>query len=100
MKKIVQVLSVITLIAVLASCSSGDPLRADIKKMADYQCQLKKLAQAPSGDEKVRKEMETLQKEAEAFVEKMQVKYKAQDTVKAFEEKANKMMAEEMSKCK
>jgi len=100
MKKIIGVFAFAMLIAAGSSCKSGDTLEKDVKKLADYQCQLKKLGNITSPSEQVKKEIDTLTKQLTVYLEEMQNKYAAQDTVKSFQERANKILVAEMDKCK
>ena len=100
MKKILGLFSLAILIMMGSSCSSGDSLEKDVKKLAGYQCQLKKLGNITSPSEQVKKEIDTLTKQLTVYLEEMQNKYAAQDTVKSFQERANKILATEMDKCK
>ncbi len=100
MKKLLSLLVLGTLILVNSSCKSGDSLEKDVKKLADYQCQLKKLGNITSPSEQVKKEIDTLTKQLTVYLEEMQNKYAAQDTVKSFQERANKILVAEMDKCK
>ncbi len=100
MKKLLSLFVLSTLILVNSSCKSGDSLEKDVKKLADYQCQLKKLGNITSPSEQVKKEIDTLTKQLTVYLEEMQNKYAAQDTVKSFQERANKILVAEMDKCK
>lgn len=100
MKKIIGVFAFAMLIAVGSSCKSGDTLEKDVKKLADYQCQLKKLGNVQSPSDKVKQEIDTLTKQLTVYLEEMQTKYAAMDTVKSFQDRANKILAAEMDKCK
>lgn len=100
MKKFIGLLAVLAMIISVNSCKSGDTLEKDVKKLADYQCQLKKLGNVPSPSEQVKKEIDTLTKQLTVYLEEMQTKYAAQDTVKSFQDRANKILAAEMDKCK
>lgn len=84
----------------LSSCGGGSSFESDVKKMADFRCKMQKLMAKDQNDEKVKKELEELQKEAEAFGDKMEKKYKGKEDDKAMEEKAEKIMEEVMAKCK
>jgi Skp family chaperone for outer membrane proteins len=83
-----------------ASCSSSSSFESDVKKMAGYMCRAQQLAVKAATDESAKKEMETLEKDAQAFSEKMKEKYKGMESDKAKNEQAEKIINEEMAKCK
>lgn len=100
MKKILFSLILITWIAAGSSCSSSSSFESDVKKMAKYQCEMKQLMAADPSDEKAQKKMAELQKEVQEFATKMEEKHKDKKDDKEWEAKGDKIMAEEMAKCK
>jgi len=102
MRKNMFRLSLLALVISLASCGggSGSGLEADVRKMAKYRCDLQKLMGKDQSDPAVQKQMTDLEKDMNAFGEKMEAKYKDKKGDKAMEEKADQIMKEEMAKCK
>ena len=97
MKSIVHVVvSIIMLVAVI-SCGSSTSFEDDVKKMANYQCEIKKLLAKDQSDKEVQKQETALQKEMEEFAVRMGKKYadKKVDT-----EKEAKIMKDILDKCK
>jgi peptidoglycan hydrolase CwlO-like protein len=93
-------LAVVAVIIVLSSCSSKSSFEADVRKMANYRCDKQKLEAKDQSDEKVKKELEELEKEMDAYGDKMKKKYENNKDDKAMNEKAGKIMEEVMGKCK
>lgn len=93
-------LAVLAGIIVVSSCSSKSSFEGDVKKMANYRCEKQKLEAKDQSDEKVKKELENLEKEMEAYREKMAKKYEDKKDDKDMNEKADKIMNEIMEKCK
>lgn len=93
-------LAVLAVIIVLSSCSSKSSFDGDVRKMANYRCEKQKLEAKDQSDEKVKKELEDLEKEIDAYGEKMKKKYEDKKDDKAMNEKADKIMDEVMAKCK
>ncbi len=93
-------LAVLAVIIVLSSCSSKSSFDGDVTKMANYRCEKQKLEAKDQSDEKVKKELEDLEKEMDAYGEKMKKKYEDKKDDKDMNEKAGKIMAEVMAKCK
>lgn len=89
----------LAVIMLTSSCSSSSSLEGDVKTMASYRCQLEKLMREPDSDDREAK-MKKLQKEMEDFADKMEKKYEKMEDDKEMEEKADKIMKEEMEKCK
>ncbi|HEY6064183.1 MAG TPA: hypothetical protein VIV35_11270 [Chitinophagaceae bacterium] len=87
-------------IVVISSCSSKSSFESDVRKMANYRCEREKLRAKDQTDEKVKKQLEDLEKEMDAYGNKMEVKYKDKKDDKVLNEKADKIMEEVMSKCK
>ena len=101
MRKNVFQLFVIVFAISLASCGGkSGGFEGDVRKMARYRCDFEKLMKKDQADEKVQKEMADLQKEMTDFANKMEVKHKDKKDDEAMEEKADKIMEEEMKKCK
>lgn len=82
-----------------ASCSSSS-FESDVKKMAGFMCRAQQLATKATTDEAAKKEMEALEKEAQAFSDKMKEKYKGMENDKEKNDKAEKIISEELAKCK
>jgi len=100
MKKNFFSLAVVAGIIVLSSCSSKSSFENDVRKMGNYRCEKQKLEAKDQSDEKVKKELENLGKEMDAYREKMSKKYEDKKDDKAMNEKADKIMEEIMVKCK
>jgi predicted transcriptional regulator len=101
MKKNFLSIAILAIVISLSSCgSSSSSFDSDVRKMADYQCKAQKLAAKDPTDEKVKKEMEELQKEMEAYGEKMRKKYEDKKDDKEMEAKAEAILKEVMEKCK
>ena len=93
-------LAVLAVIIVLSSCSSKSSFESDVTKMANYRCEKQKMEAKDPSDEKVKKEMEDLEKKMDAFGDEMKAKYKGKEDDKAMNEKADKIMEDVMAKCK
>ena len=101
MRKNLFRLFVVAFAVSLVSCGgSSGGFEGDVKKMARYRCDFQKLSAKDQSDEKVQKEMADLQKEMSEFADKMEEKYKDKKDDEAMEAKADKIMEEEMKKCK
>jgi hypothetical protein len=102
MKKNWVLMAVLGIVISQSSCksSSSSSFEKDVRKMADYRCQEQKLKAKDQSDEKVKKEMETLEKEMDEFGNKMEVKYKDKKDDSTMNAKAEMIMKEEMDKCK
>jgi len=100
MKKNFLSIAILAVVISLSSCGSSSSFESDVRKMANYACKAQQLAAKDQSDEKVKKEMEGLKKEMNAFGDKMEEKYKKDKGNKAMEEKADKIMEEVMAKCK
>lgn len=100
MKKNFFSLAFLAFVILLASCSSKSSFESDVRKMAKYQCDKEKLRAKDQTDEKVKKEMEDLEKEMDAYQDKMEKKYEDKKDDKAMNEQADKIMEEVMAKCK
>jgi hypothetical protein len=82
----------------LTSCGGGGGgFEGDVRKMANYRCDLQKLMAQESPDTK---KIEDLQKKMGEFADKMSKKYEKDKDNEAMEEKAEKIMDEVMEKCK
>jgi len=101
MKKYAMLLPVIAMLALINGCSSSG-FENDVKQMAKYQCEMKKLM-AKGESESAQAEMDKLQKEVEEFAKKMETKYDEKKMTekekKEMDSKANKIMTEELKKC-
>ncbi len=85
----------------LSACkSSSSSFEGDVRKMADYLCQIQKLGAKDPADENAKKEIEAIQKEMTEYSNKMETKYKDKKGDKAMEDKAEAIMKEVMAKCK
>ena len=100
MKKNLRSLAVMALIIGLSSCSSKSSFESDVRKMANYRCEKQKLEAKDQSDEKVKKDLEDLEKKIDVYSNEMEAKYKDKKDDKTMDEKANKIMDEVMAKCK
>lgn len=101
MKKTFLSAAAIALFFAMTACGGGgSSLEKDVRKMADYRCQIQKLMAKDPTDEKAKKELEDLTKEMEEFGEKMSKKYESKKDDKEMEAKAEAIMKEVMDKCK
>lgn len=100
MKKYFLSLAVLALVAGVSSCGSKSSFESDVKKAANYRCDMQKLMAKDQSDEKVKKELESLQTEMTEFMTKMEKKYADKKDDKEMDEKADKIMDEVMDKCK
>lgn len=100
MRKNLFSLFAIAAVISLASCGGGGGFEGDVRKRANYECQMKKLEAKDQSDAKVQKEVEDLQKEIDAFDEKMEKKYEKQKDDEKMSAKAGKIYMEVMEKCK
>lgn len=83
------------------SCkSSSGSFESDVKKMANYRCEMQQLMAKDMTDEKVKKELDDLTKEMTAYAEEMSKKYEKMEEDKEMEAKADAIMKEVMEKCK
>ena len=99
MKKILVALFLLVWMGAGTSCSSST-FEKDVRKAAKYQCEKQKLLAADPSDDKAQKKLADLEKEIEAFSAKMEEKHKSKRGDKEWEAKGNKIMDEEMAKCK
>ncbi len=93
-------MAILAVVVSMSSCGSSSSFEGDVRKIGNMQCKAQQLAAKDQSDEKVKKEMEDLQKEMMAFGNDMEKKYKDKKDDKAMEEKAEKIMKEIMEKCK
>ena len=100
MKKNFILLAFLAGIIVLSSCSSKSSFEGDVRKMANYQCQVKQLKAKGDTDEKAKAELEKVEKAMKEFDDKMEAKYKDKKPNEAQQEKAKKIMEEVEAKCK
>jgi len=98
MKKKLLIPAVLMLF-VLGSCGgSGGGLESDIRKSVKMDCEIDKLEEMD--DEASKKKLEQLEKEKEAFEEKMIKRYKDKLMDKDFQDKAEKLEEEAKKECK
>ena len=93
-----QLITLVLLAGVLATAAcggGGSSCESDVKKKADYMCQIQKLEGAGKSEEaeKVRKEMD-------AFDEKMEKKYKDKEPSEAEQKKGREIVESVMKDCK
>ena len=100
MKKNFLSIAILAVVVSMSSCGSSSSFERDVKKFANMRCKAQLLAAKDQSDEKVKKEMEELKKEMDAFGEKMEKKYEDKKDDKAMDEQADKIMEEIMAKCK
>jgi Skp family chaperone for outer membrane proteins len=100
MKKNFLSMAILAVVVSMASCGSSSSFEGDVKKFANMRCKAQQLAAKDQSDEKVKKELEDLQKEMEAYGDKMTKKYESKKDDKEMEEKADKIMEDIMNKCK
>jgi hypothetical protein len=101
MKKNFLSMTLLAIVISLASCGgSSSGFEGDVKKFGNMRCKVQQLAAKDQTDEKVKKEVEELEKEMEDYGKTMTEKYKDKKDDKAMEEKADKIMKEIMEKCK
>lgn len=100
MKK--QLLSAILIGAVMftTSCGSSSSFESDVRKMANYMCEIQKLEAKAATDEAAAKKLESIKKEMNEFDDKMDKKYDKKEPTDAQQEAAKKIMEEIMAKCK
>ena len=83
------------------SCKSGSSFEDDVRKMAKLGCERERLNKlVMEGDSTALKKLNDVEKEGDEFVKKMEEKYKGKENDKAMNQKAEKIKAEEMAKCK
>jgi peptidoglycan hydrolase CwlO-like protein len=75
MKKKFLSIAVLAIVVSMASCGGSSSFDGDVKKMAEYRCKKQQLKAKDPSDEKAKKELDDLEKEAEAFSDKMRKKY-------------------------
>ena len=101
MKKNFLSIAVLAVVISLSSCkSSSSSFEGDVRKMADYLCQLQKLEAKAATDENEKKKIEAKKKEITEDSNKKETKYKDKKGDKAMEDKAEAIMKEVMAKCK
>ncbi len=101
MKKNFLSMAVLAIVVSMSSCGgSSSSFEGDVKKFGNMRCKVQQLAAKDQSDEKVKKELEDLQKEMKEYGEKMEKKYADKKDDKAMDEKADKIMDEIMEKCK
>ncbi|MDF2382779.1 hypothetical protein JMG10_14955 [Nostoc ellipsosporum NOK] len=100
MKKATFAFAAGLLLLSVTSCSSSSSFESDVRKMAGLMCRAQKVAVKAATDESAKKELESIEKEAEEFGKKMEEKYKDKKEDKEMNAKAEKIISEEMAKCK
>jgi hypothetical protein len=100
MKKNFLSMAILAVVVSMSSCGSSSSFESDVKKFGNMRCKAQQLAAKDQTDEKVKKELEDLQKEMSDYGDKMSKKYEKQKGDKAMDEKADKIMKEIMDKCK
>ncbi|MEO5948102.1 MAG: hypothetical protein ABIP79_14890 [Chitinophagaceae bacterium] len=101
MKKNFLSLIVLAFLINFCSCkSSSSSFESDVRKMADYRCQMQQLMAKDPSDEKAKKELEDLSVKMKAYADEMEKKYDKMKDDKDMEAKAEAIMKEEMDKCK
>lgn len=95
-----KILMITTLCFIMVSCKSKSSFESDVKKMAKYRCQEMQLKAKDQTDPKVAKDLENLEKDMDAYRKEMAEKYKGHEKDDSMNNKANKIMDEEMAKCK
>ena len=100
MKKNFLSLIVLAFVISFSSCKSSSSFDSDVRKMADYRCQMKQLMAKDPSDEKARKELQELSVKMEAYGDEMSKKYEKMKDDKDMEAKADAIMKEVMDKCK
>ena len=96
MKKNFLSLIVLVFVISFSSCKSSSSFDSDVRKMADYRCQMKQLMAKDPSDEKAKKELQELSVKMEAFGDEMS---KMKDD-KDMDAKADAILKEVMDKCK
>lgn len=84
----------------IVSCSGYPTFEDEMKKIAYYRCELQHLRDIEDPDEELRAKIERLEAEMEEYAQKLEEKYHDDKNNKAIEEKAEKIIDEEMEKCK
>lgn len=100
MRKNVLSIALLAIVINFASCGSKSSFESDVTKMGNYRCDIQKLMAKDQSDEKVKKQVEDLKKEMEAYADKMAKKYADKKSDKAMDEKADKIMKDIMDNCK
>ncbi len=100
MKKRLLSVALVTAVLFATSCGSSSSFESDVRKKANYMCELQKLEAKAATDESVTKEIEKVKKEMDAFDEKMEKKYDKKEPTEAQQEAAKKIFEEVMAKCK
>ena len=99
MKKNFLSLIVLAFVISFSSCKSSS-FDSDVRKMADYRCQMKQLMAKDPSDEKAKKELQELSVKMEAFGDEMSKKYEKMKDDKDMDAKADAILKEVMDKCK
>ncbi|MBK6937291.1 MAG: hypothetical protein IPH18_10740 [Chitinophagaceae bacterium] len=85
MKKRLLSAALIAAVLFTTSCGSSSSFESDVRKKANYMCEIQKLEAKAATDEKAAKEMESIKKEMDAFDEKME-----KNTIKKSLQKLNR----------
>jgi len=82
------------------ACKSSSSFESDVRKMAEYRCEMQQLMAKDPGDEAAKKKLEELQTKMKAYADEMGKKYEDKKDDKEMETKADAIMKEVMDKCK
>ena len=100
MKKNFISLIVLAFVVSFSSCKSSSSFDSDVKKMADYRCQMQQLMAKDPSDKEAKKELEDISVKMEAYADEMSKKYEKMKDDKEMEAKADAILKEVMDKCK
>lgn len=84
----------------LTACSSKSSFESDVRKMARLQCEINQIMKGDPSKEDVEKRLDDVQKKVKAFSEEMKEKYKDKANDQVLKARGEKIMEEEMAKCK
>lgn len=101
MKKNFLSLIALAFVISFSSCkSSSSSFDSDVRKMANYRCELQQLMAKDPSDEKAKKEIEELKVKMKTYADEMGKKYEKMKDDKDMDAKADVIMKEVMDKCK
>ena len=100
MRKKLLSLAALAFVFAVYSCKSSSGFESDVRKYAELQCEQQKLMAKDQNDEKVKKELEEVEKDIKEYSDKMQKKYADKKDDKDMDERADKIMDEVMKDCK